>query len=423
MNAKTLNADPALMSAAGKLMDWCDQLAQISADPECLSRFYVTPEHRRCNDQVTDWMQAVGLDTWEDTAGNLWGRYTAAPDSPAPVKTLILGSHLDTVPNAGRYDGMLGVLIALVAVEQLAADGVRLPFNVDIVGFGDEEGSRFGTTLLGSGAVAGTWKQSWWSLEDAEGITLAQAFERFGLEPTRISEAARSADELLGYLELHIEQGPVLEQMDQPLGVVTSIAGARRFQIEIDGYAGHAGTVPMALRTDALAGAAELVLAVERVAQENDIVATVGQLQAKPGAVNVIPGGAALSLDIRSGDDRRRDVALEKIQKAADEIVARRSLTQHWQEIHKAPAVACADWLQELQAKVLSDLDLQPVRLMSGAGHDAMAMANVTDCAMYFLRCKGGVSHHPDEAITESDLVPAIAALAMTLVALGEQKR
>lgn len=419
MSPTALEQDPALTRAAAKLMGWLDQLASISADPDGLSRFYLTPEHRRANELVADWFKASGLESWEDAAGNLWGRYPAAADSPAPVKTLIVGSHLDTVPNAGRYDGMLGVLIALVAVEQLIADDIRLPFHIDIVGFGDEEGSRFGTTLLGSRAVAGTWRQDWWVLEDAEGVKLNRAFEQFGLTPTRVSEAARSVEELIGYLELHIEQGPVLEGLGQPLGVVTSIAGARRFQIELTGYAGHAGTVPMNLRKDALAGAAELVLAVERIAKEDDVVATVGQLQAKPGGVNVIPGGAQLSLDIRSGDDQRRDAALMKIQQAADEIVSRRALTQHWQETHRAPAVACADWFQDLQASVLTELDLKPVRLMSGAGHDAMAMADIADCAMYFLRCKGGVSHHPDEAIAEADLVPAIAAMASTFTRLA----
>lgn len=423
MNADVLNRDSALTAAATKLMNWCDQLAAISADPEVLSRFYLTPEHRRCNDQVAQWLEAAGLDSWEDAAGNLWGRYPAAPHSPAPVKSLILGSHLDTVPNAGRYDGMLGVLVAIAAVEQLVAANVGLPFHVDIVGFGDEEGSRFGTTLLGSRAVVGTWRQEWWALEDAGGVSLARAFEQFGLEPTRISEAARSPEDLLGYLELHIEQGPVLEQMNQPLGVVTAIAGARRFLIDITGYAGHAGTVPMNLRRDALAGVAEMVLAVERTARENEVVATVGQLECRPGAINVIPGSVRLSLDIRSGDNDRRDVALERIRQAVTDICMQRSLEQHWREIHKAPAVACADWLQSIQAGVLSDLNLEAVRLISGAGHDAMAMAGITDCAMYFVRCKGGVSHHPDEAIAESDLVPAIAAMANTLMALAEEEK
>lgn len=412
-------SETALAEPAARLMARCDELAEISSDPTCLSRFYLTPEHRRTNDRVAGWMQAAGLHTWEDSAGNLWGRYAAAEDSPTPAKSLIVGSHLDTVPNAGRYDGMLGVLSALSAVEQLQAAKIRLPFHIDIVGFGDEEGSRFGSTLLGSRAVAGTWQEAWWELKDTEGTSLRSAFEQFGLNPEKIGEATRSPKELLGYLELHIEQGPVLEQRGEPMGVVTAIAGARRFQIELAGYAGHAGTVPMEMRRDALAGAAEFILAAETVAKEVGVVATVGRCEALPGGVNVIPGAVRLSLDIRSADDRLRDQALTAIRERLEGIEGRRDLSSEWQEIHNAPAVVCAEWWQQLQCSVLSDLQLEPLCLMSGAGHDAMAMAEITDCAMYFLRCKGGVSHHPDESIEQADLVPAIATLTQTLLELA----
>lgn len=414
-------SDDDLRVSAARLMARCDQLASLSSDPQGLSRFYLTPEHRQANDLVGGWMNDAGLSVWEDAAANLWGRYPASTDSQIPVKRLILGSHLDTVPNAGRYDGMLGVLSALAAVEELTRGGIRLPFHVDIVGFGDEEGSRFGTTLLGSRAVAGSWQEDWWALTDDEGTTLRQAFEHFGLQPKRIAEAALSPGQLLGYLELHIEQGPVLEDRDTPLGVVTSIAGARRFLIELEGFAGHAGTVPMTLRRDALAGAAELVLAVESVAKEEGVVATVGQLEALRGGVNVIPGSVQMSLDIRSAQDDRRDRALSRIQQILEEIERRRGLSSQWREIHKAGAVACAGWWQKLQCRVLEELNLEPVRLMSGAGHDAMAMAEVTDCSMYFVRCKGGVSHHPDESIEQADLKPSVAALVSTLIRLGDE--
>ncbi|WP_439510368.1 allantoate amidohydrolase [Marinimicrobium koreense] len=407
-------SEAALAEPAARLMTRCDELAGISSDPDCLSRFYLTPEHRKANDKVAGWMRAAGLETWEDAAGNLWGRYAAA--DPAATQALIVGSHLDTVPNAGRYDGMLGVLTALSAVEQLRAAKVRLPFHIDIVGFGDEEGARFGTTLLGSRAVAGTWQDSWWELTDAEGVSLHSAFERFGLNPARIGEAARSPQGLLGYLELHIEQGPVLEQRDEPLGVVTAIAGARRFDIELVGHAGHAGTVPMNMRRDALVGAAEFILAAERVAREEGVVATVGRCEALPGGVNVIPGAVHLSLDIRSADDRLRDHALTIIRDQLKHIEELRELSSTWREIHDAPSVACAEWWQQLQCSVLSDLNLKALRLMSGAGHDAMAMAEITDCAMYFLRCKGGISHHPDESVAQADLIPAIATLVQTLL-------
>jgi allantoate deiminase len=386
---------------AKKVMDWCDQLAAISSNPENISRFYLTPEHKRCNTLVAQWMQEAGMETWVDAAGNLCGRYEA---QDACAKTLILASHLDSIPNAGAYDGILGVLIAIAVVEQLYQNNIALPYAIDIIGFGDEEGTRFGSTLLGSRAVAGTWNPDWWKLKDRNGISLQQAFIDFGLEPENIQSAARNPDDLLAYLEVHIEQGPVLEDENLALGIVTAIAGARRFAIEIQGYAGHAGTVPMPMRKDALVGAALGIVLVEDVAKEFNVVATVGKIECGPGAVNVIPGHAKFTIDIRSGDDQLRD----------------RNLTASWNEIHNAPAVVCADWMQSLQASVLCDMNLNPYKLMSGAGHDAMAMADICDVAMYFVRCKGGVSHHPDESVTLEDVALAIEALSNTLKKLAQ---
>lgn len=402
---------------AARVMNWCDQLAAISASQDGISRFYLTPEHRRCNEQVAEWMKQVGMTTWTDAAGNLLGRYAGATDD---AKILLLGSHLDSIPNAGRYDGILGVLVAIAAVEQLHAEDRRLPFAIDIIGFGDEEGTRFGSTLLGSRATAGSWKHEWWALADREGVTLADAFKQFGLNPEDIANAALASANLLGYLEVHIEQGPVLEDTDHALGIVTSIAGARRFHIDVQGYAGHAGTVPMHMRKDALLGAALGVEMVERFAREKGVVATVGQLQCWPGAVNVIPGRARFSIDIRSGDDDLRDQTLAQIQQEFSELCRMRNLTCNWTEIHNAPAVLCADWMQDLQASVLESMNLEPVRLMSGAGHDAMAMAEITDVGMYFVRCKGGVSHHPDESVLVEDVALAITALTKTLLRIGE---
>ena len=401
---------------AARVMNWCDQLAAISASPDGISRFYLTPEHRRCNEQVAVWMAQAGMTTWTDAAGNLLGHYAGATDD---AKILLLGSHLDSIPNAGRYDGILGVLLAIAAVEQLHTDNSKLPFAIEVVGFGDEEGTRFGSTLLGSRALAGTWNPAWWSLADRDGISLADAFKEFGLQPDHIGTAALKSADLLAYLEVHIEQGPVLEDTDHALGIVTSIAGARRFHIDVKGYAGHAGTVPMHMRKDALLGAALGVELIERLARENGVVATVGQLEVWPGAVNVIPGRARFSIDIRSGDDDRRDETLAKIQHEFSDICKSRQLTCNWTEIHNAPAVLCADWIQGVQAQVLEDMNLEPVRLMSGAGHDAMAMAEITDVAMYFVRCKGGVSHHPDESVMVEDVALALDALTRTLLKLG----
>ena len=413
---KTLNAITT-EALAKKVMNWCDQLAAISSNPENISRFYLTPEHKRCNALVAQWMQEAGMETWVDAAGNLCGRYEA---QDACAKTLILASHLDSIPNAGAYDGILGVLIAIAVVEQLYQNNIALPYAIDIIGFGDEEGTRFGSTLLGSRAVAGTWNPAWWELKDRAGISLKQAFIDFGLPPENIRSAARNPDDLLAYLEVHIEQGPVLEDENLALGIVTAIAGARRFAIEIQGYAGHAGTVPMPMRKDALVGAALGIVLVEDIAKEFDVVATVGKIECGPGAVNVIPGHAKFTIDIRSGDDQLRDQALAKIQHELDLICIARNLTASWNEIHNAPAVVCADWMQALQESVLCDMNLNPYKLMSGAGHDAMAMADICDVAMYFVRCKGGVSHHPDESVTVEDVALAIDALATTLQKLAQ---
>lgn len=357
------------------------------------------------------------MTSWTDAVGNLWGRYEA---DEANAKTLLIGSHLDSIPNAGAYDGTLGVLVAIASVQQLHQQNIKLPFAIEIIGFGDEEGSRFGSTLLGSRAVAGAWKPEWWMLKDSDGVSLTEAFTKFGLKPELIDTVSRSSSDLLAYLEVHIEQGPVLEKANRPLGIVSSIAGARRFKIDVKGYAGHAGTVPMHMRKDALLGAAVGMVLIERLANEFGVVATVGQIECAPGAVNVIPGSARFSLDIRSGDDLLRNKALNKMQQEFSLVCANRNLTCSWKEIHSAPAVGCAEWLQELQSEVLSDMGLPPVRLMSGAGHDAMALAAITDVAMYFVRCTGGVSHHPDELVLIGDVELAISALTKTLFKLGK---
>jgi len=409
--------DITFTALAKTVMNWCDQLAAISSNPDNISRFYLTPEHKRCNEQVAQWMQDAGMDTWVDAAGNLCGRYEAQDTC---AKTLLLASHLDSIPNAGAYDGILGVLVAIAAVKELHEKNTYLPFAIEVIGFGDEEGTRFGSTLLGSRAVAGTWNPDWWQLKDRAGISLQQAFIDFGLDPDNIKSAARDPDDILAYLEVHIEQGPVLEDENLALGIVTSIAGARRFSIDLAGYAGHAGTVPMNMRKDALVGAALGIALVENIAKEFNVVATVGKISCGPGAVNVIPGHASFTIDIRSGDDHLRDQAFAKIQHELDLICESRSLSASWQEIHNAPAVVCADWVQELQASVLCDMGVTPYQLMSGAGHDAMALAEICDVAMYFVRCKGGVSHHPDESVTEADVALSIEALSRTLEKLSQ---
>lgn len=389
------------MSTLGeRALQWCGELANLTQTPGLMDRRYLTREHRLANDRVAGWMQDIGLQTWQDEAGNQWGRLPAAnPEAPA----VVIGSHLDTVPNGGIYDGILGVVLPLLVIESLKKDGVTLPFHLDLVGFGDEEGTRFGATLLGSRAIAGTWDPKWETLKDANGQSLSEAFEAFGLNYAEVTKAARTATPPLAFLEMHIEQGPVLESEDLPVGIVTAIAGARRFNIELTGMAGHAGTVPMHLRQDALAAAAEITLIVERVAREHGVVATVGRMSAKPGAVNVIAGQASFSLDIRSEQDSERDAALTMIWDTARVACHERGIQMQWQETHAAPAVSCADHLQLALASAIEAEGLRPRYLVSGAGHDAMAMAALCPVAMLFMRCEKGISHHPDEAVTAED--------------------
>ncbi len=399
---------------AAQIMQRCELLGGLSALPDAVCRTYLTPEHQQCNDQVAAWLEAAGLDAWQDSVGNQWGRLAASTRADAP--SLIVGSHLDTIPNAGKYDGILGVLLGLAVAEKLKAQGQTLPFHLDIVGFGDEEGSRFGATLLGSRAVAGTWDPAWFDLQDSDAVTLLEALEHFGGSAEEVGKSSRASDALAGYIEVHIEQGPVLEQANQPLGVVTSIAGARRFRLTVQGQAGHAGTVPMTMRQDAMVAAAQVVLLVEQLATEHGIVATVGDLSCKPGAANVIAGQCTLSLDIRADSDSKRDSVVDALQQQVEALLNVRGLQASWVETHCAAAVACADSFQKLMADALTDMSLPSPRLMSGAGHDAMAIAEICDIGMLFLRCAGGVSHHPAESVTTEDVALAIEALERTVL-------
>ena len=393
---------------AALILERCDDLAGLSSRPDRLERVHLSPQHRAANDLVARWMAEAGLSTWQDAAGNQCGRLEGSgPGLPA----LLLGSHIDTVPDAGRYDGMLGVLLAIAVVDRMRRSGAVLPFALEVVAFSDEEGTRFGTALLGSRALAGTWNERWWQLTDIDGITLAEAFEDFGLDPARLPEAFRPSESLVGYLEAHIEQGPQLEDADRRLAVVTSIAGARRFSLTVAGTAGHAGGTPFDRRRDALVGASELVIAIERLSKETGTIGTVGRLQAFPGGVNVIPGRVELSLDLRAEFDSDRDACLARIRAAAEEICARRSLSFAVTETYRADAVTCD---LELQAAIAAGIratgDADPMAFWSRAGHDGVAVAALTPFAMLFLRCRGGVSHHPDEHVTEADVAAALDA-------------
>jgi allantoate deiminase len=398
------------MAAMGAgIMRRVEELAAITEEPGRLTRTFLTAEHRRAGETVIGWMRDAGMSADFDAIGNVVGRYEGkSPGLPA----LLLGSHLDTVRDAGRYDGMLGVITAIACVGELKRQGERPDFAIEVFGFGDEEGVRFQSTLIGSGAVAGRFDAALLERRDAAGISLREAMGGFGLAPERIATAARRPEQALAYVELHIEQGPVLEAEGLPLGVVTAIAGASRYALTLTGEAGHAGTVPMGLRRDALAAAAEAVLLVERrCAEGTRLVGTVGRLAAAPGAINVIPGRAELSLDIRAAEDDERQRAVDDILGGIEALCRRRGIVFEAVRTHESAAAACAPWLMAQLDRAVAARGLAVRHLPSGAGHDAMVMAGITDIGMLFVRCRGGISHNPAEAIAEHDAELGAAAL------------
>ncbi|WP_454620257.1 allantoate amidohydrolase [Bradyrhizobium cenepequi] len=379
-----------------------DQLAAISEAPEHLARIYLTPEHRKAADLLLSWMREAGMSAHLDAVGNVCGRYEG--DKPG-LPCLMLGSHYDTVRDAGKWDGPLGLISAISCVADLNRRGRRLPFAIEVTGFADEEGVRFASTLLGSRAVAGTFDESVLNARDHAGIAMREAMVAFGLDPDHIGAAARARRELLGYVELHIEQGPVLEERELPVGVVTAIAGATRLAAKLTGMAGHAGTVPMALRRDALAGAAECITAIEEFCKTDGggLVGTVGYIDARPGATNVIPGYVSFTIDIRAPTDTHRKRAVADIVREIETIAKRRELSLQLDVTHENRTVPCAPWLKAQVAEAVAGEGYPVFELPSGAGHDGMAMIDIADVAMLFVRCRGGISHHPDEHVELAD--------------------
>lgn len=392
------------------LMERLDAFARFSDDPEGLCRLYLSPAHRAAADALSSWMAEAGMEVRIDAAGTVVGRYEGEGQG---LPALLLGSHIDTVRKAGRYDGNLGVLAAVAAVAELNRRGERFPFAIEVLGFGDEEGVRFPTTLTGSRAVAGTLEAGVLAVRDAGGVTLAGALRGFGVDPDGILREARRPGDVLAFVELHIEQGPVLEAEGLPLGVVTAISGASRAFVTVSGTAGHAGTVPMDLRRDALAAAAEMVLGIERLAAGNaaGLVATVGRIEAGPGAVNVIPGRAGFSVDIRAPDDGVREAGVREMERLVAAVAARRQVSASIEHTHDAKATRCDPALADRLEASLRRLGLPARRLPSGAGHDAMAVAPLVPVGMLFVRCRGGISHNPAESITAEDAGLGVRAL------------
>jgi allantoate deiminase len=400
------------MSDARTVLERCDLLARCSEEPGRLTRRFATPALAEARGLVEGWMREAGLHTRHDPLGNLFGRRPGGGE-----RALLLGSHIDTVRDAGRYDGTLGVLVALACAERLRQ--ANLPFALEVAAFADEEGVRYGTGYLGSSVPAGRFDDAWLERVDADGTTLADAIRSWGGRPEAIAEGRRSPEDLLGYGEVHIEQGPVLDDSGLPVAVVTGIAGQTRACVTFTGRAGHAGTTPMQGRRDALAAAAEWIGAVEAEAcgveraagargRRGGLVATVGEIATEPGAANVIPGRVTASLDVRHADDAARERAVAALRDSATRIAATRGVETEWDEIQSIPAMPCSPELTDELAAAASDLGHDAPRLASGAGHDAAMMAAITPVAMLFVRCAGGVSHHPDESVRPADVQVAI---------------
>ena len=392
------------MSTAASVLERCAALGRVSEEPGRLVRRYATPAMREAYELVGGWMRDAGLAVREDAAGNLIGR------RDGPGRTLVLGSHLDTVVDAGRYDGPLGVMAAIAVLERMWDRG--LPYAVEVIGFADEEGVRYGTTFLGSSAVAGRFAPAWLALEDEQGTTMADALRAFGGDPDAIGSAALRGEDLLGYVEVHIEQGPVLERRGAPVGVVTTITGQTHAEVGFLGEAGHAGTVPMNARRDALAAAAEWIVAVEAVARRRQgTVATVGTIEVDPGARNVIPGAARMTLDVRHTSNAMRREAIADLRAEAQRIAAAREVELDWDARGETAAVPTSPDLGDRLADAIEATGHAPERLPSGAGHDAVSMAALTEIAMLFVRCECGISHNPAEAVAEADVAIALDVL------------
>ena len=388
---------------AKKVVERCQKLASFSEEPGCTTRTFLSPPMRDCHREIAGWLAFLGTQVRIDAAGNLRALYPAATSG---AKRLLIGSHLDTVPNAGAYDGILGVVLAVSLLEALS--GRKLPFEIEIIGFSEEEGVRFGTPYIGSRALIGRLDEELLEHKDANGICVRRAIEEFGLKPSEIPDAQMS-DNAFAYLEFHIEQGPVLDQLGRPLGVVEGIAGQSRLEITYIGRANHAGTTPMNLRHDAIAAAAEWITTVEQEANgTSGLVATVGRIQARPGATNVIAGEARLSLDVRHRSDDVRTRAVETLLRKAEQIAERRGMIVRCSMQLDQKAVAMNPFLVRQAGEAIQRAGCEPHTIVSGAGHDAMILAEKVPAAMIFLRTPGGISHSPAESVEIGDVAKAI---------------
>ena len=410
-----------------EVWDWQERLSTNSdpgyAEKGQLTVTYLTDAHRACAQRISHWMRECGFDEVEiDAVGNVVGRYKAATEG---AKTLLTGSHYDTVRNGGKYDGRLGIFVPMACVQELHKQGKRLPFNIEVVGFAEEEGQRYKATFLGSGALVGDFKNEWLEQKDADGITLRAAMTHAGLCIDDIPKLKRDPAKYLGFIEVHIEQGPVLNELDIPLGIVTSINGSARYVCEFIGMASHAGTTPMNRRRDAAAGVAELSLYVERRAgQDGDSVATIGQLNVPSGSVNVVPGRCQFSLDLRAPSNEQRDAMIADIMTQIAEIAERRGLRYTTELSMKAAAAPSAPEWQKRWENAVDALGVPLFRMPSGAGHDAMKLHETMPQAMLFVRgLNAGISHNPLESTTSDDMQLSVDAFTHVLNQLAQEQQ
>src|SRR5262245_2984447 len=393
------------VDAAREVIRRCRMLAACSDEPGFTTRTFLSDSMRKVHGMMGVWMTAAGMEVRVDPAGNLRGVYAgASPDA----RRILVGSHLDTVPHAGAFDGVLGVVMGVSLIESLHRR--RLPYGIEVIGFSDEEGVRFGVPFIGSRALVGELDAALLAVQDADEVSVAQAIRNFKLDPSRMADARADANPL-GYLEFHIEQGPLLESVDCPLAVVDRIRGRTCADVTFTGAAGHAGTTPMTIRRDAVAGAAEWIGGVEAHARgTKGLVATTGRIDVEPGAANVIAGRCRVTVDVRDPDDRVRMAAVERLRVAAQEIGARRGLQVDWTSRLEQSSAAMDPQLVAMLARALQAAGAPMTVMSSGAGHDAMVLAPYMPTAMLFIRTPGGISHHPDESVEERDVAIALAA-------------
>ena len=406
---------------ATEILERCDALARCTDEPGRITRIFCSPAMQDAHRLVSEWMKSAGMAPRLDAAGNLVGTYL--PPGCDSQRRVLIGSHLDTVADAGRYDGILGVMMGIAAVESLRERGVTLPWAIEVIGFSDEEGVRFGAPFIGSRALAGTLDAEMLALRDAGGVSMAEALEQFGAKPQAVGTVGECAIEpgsVVTYLEPHIEQGPLLELVREPIGVVTAIAGQTRMTLQWAGEGGHAGTVPMMQRSDPLVAASRWVMAVDQLGRETKgLVATVGRVEVDPNVPNCIPRRVRASLDVRHSDDAVRHDATRQLLEIAERIAAESRLTFAAECDHQHAAIAMDAHLTERWASVIAAAGHEPQRLVSGAGHDAGVMATVAPTAMLFLRSPGGISHHPAEAVLHGDVAAGLAALVQFIEELA----